>query len=244
VSGPNRHVVRDADELDLVSADLVGETINANPTARIVAATGRTPMGLYATLAGRRRDDTLDTSGITIYQLDEYLGLEPDDGRSLFGWMRRSVLEPLDVPEERVRRLPLEGDLDAGCTAFDAELDGRGPLDLAILGLGLNGHLGFNEPPSDAASGTRVVQLSPMTIQANSDYWGPDAGVPAAAVTMGMHHLLSARRIVLLVSGAGKHAIVRRALEGPVGPDVPASFLQQATGDVQVVVDRAAWGEG
>ena len=244
MAGPILHIVADADHLDRVSADLVTEVIAATPTARIVVATGRTPMGLYASLAARYRMGLLDTSSITVHQLDEYLGLAPADGSSLFGWMRRSFLEPLGVPEERVVRLPHEGDLSAACAAFDGALDARGPLDLAVLGLGPNGHLGFNEPPSDPTSATRVVELSPMTIESNARYWGADAQVPATALTMGMRHILSAGRIVLLVSGASKHQIVHRALEGPVGPDVPASFLQQADGDVDVIVDRAAWGEG
>jgi glucosamine-6-phosphate deaminase len=120
-------------------------------------------------------------------------------------------------------------------------MDERGPLDLAILGIGANGHLGFNEPPSDDSSPTRVVELSVATIEANERYWD-GAPVPPRAVTMGLRRLLAARVIVLVVSGASKAAIVHRALEGEVGPEVPASFLQRASGDVHVVVDRAAWG--
>jgi glucosamine-6-phosphate deaminase len=117
-------------------------------------------------------------------------------------------------------------------------------LDLAILGLGPNGHLGFNEPPSSRWAPTRGVELSPITIQANANYWGDDADVPARAVTMGMAQLLSARTIVLVVSGEGKRTILRRALEGPIDPRVPASFLRAARGEVTVIVDRAAWGGG
>jgi glucosamine-6-phosphate deaminase len=209
----------------------------------VVAATGRSPEGLYAELAARRRAGLLDTSAITAVQLDEYLGLERDDRRSLFGWMRRCFITPLDVPDERVVRLPLEGDVDAAGAAFDRELAGRGGLDLAILGMGHNGHLGFNEPPSSAGSPTRVVELSPRTLEANAGYWGDVADVPTTAVTMGLGSLLAARAIVLVAVGEGKREIVGRALEGPIGPDVPASFLRQAAGDVTVIVDRAARGD-
>jgi glucosamine-6-phosphate deaminase len=243
VAGPRIQVVEDADELGRVGADLVAEVIAKTPAASIVAATGRTPMKLYATLAARHRAGVLETTPLTAVQLDEYLGLEPGDRRSLFGWMRRSFLDPLGVHDERVIRLPLDGDLDEGCAAFDRALDARGPLDLAILGLGPNGHLGFNEPPSGPASPTRAVELSPITINANAGYWGAAEDVPPTAVTMGMRHLLSARSIVLLVSGVGKRAIVHDATEGPVGPEVPASFLRECDGDVTVIVDRAAWGE-
>jgi glucosamine-6-phosphate deaminase len=129
-----------------------------------------------------------------------------------------------------------------GCAAFDRALSARGGLDIAILGLGPNGHLAFNEPPSDPEAPTRRVELSPVTIEANARYWGDVADVPTRAVTMGMAQLLSARTIVLVVSGEGKREIVHRAMEGPVGPSVPASFLQTVDSDVTVLVDRAAWG--
>jgi glucosamine-6-phosphate deaminase len=242
MGSPQILVVEDADRLGHVGADLVTDVIAANPAASVVVATGRTPIGLYATLASRRNSHVLDTSAITAVQLDEYLGLEPGDRRSLFGWMKRSFLGPLGVSEDRVILLPLEGDLDAACAAFDRGMEARGPIDLAILGLGPNGHLGFNEPPSGPDAPTRVVELSAETLEANAGYWD-GASVPVRAVTLGMRHLLAARTIVLVVSGQSKRTILHVALESPAGPDVPASFLQQAAGDVHVVVDRAAWGE-
>ncbi len=148
-------------------------------------ATGTTPMGLYAELATRRSAGLLDTGAITAVQLDEYLGLEPDDRRSLFGWMRRSFLEPLAIDDARVVRLPLDGDLDDACAAFDRGLEARGGIDLAILGLGHDGHLGFNEPPADRWAPTRAVTLTDVTIEANARYWGDVADVPTRAVTIG-----------------------------------------------------------
>lgn len=243
MGGARTVVVENADELDRIGADLVSDAISANTTASVVAATGRTPMGLYAELSARRASG-LDTDGITAFQLDEYLGLEPSDRRSLFGWMRRSFLEPLGIGDERAVGLPIDGDLEGACAEFDRAIETRGGIDLAILGLGPNGHLGFNEPPSGPDAPTRMVRLSPGTIEANARYWGDIADVPSDAVTMGLRQLLSARTILVVVSGRGKHAIVHEALEGPVRPEVPASFLQVAPADVTVLVDRAAWGEG
>lgn len=238
---PHLVVADDAVWLARAGADVVSEVVRADGPVTIVPATGETPVGMYGELAQRRARGDLDTHGMSIVQLDEYLGLEPDDRRALFGWMDRTVLGPLGIDDARVTRLPTEGDVDAACAGFDRELDARGGIDLAILGLGTNGHVGFNEPPSDAASVTRTVDLSPDTISANARYWGTEGDVPTRAVTLGLRTLLAARRILLLVSGASKHAIVRRALEGPVGEDVPASFVRQARGAVTVVVDRAAW---
>jgi glucosamine-6-phosphate deaminase len=243
LSGPRTRVVEDAGQLNRAGADLVAKVIATEPAASVVAATGRTPMGLYAELSARCRSGLIDATNITAFQLDEYLGLDDGDRRSLLGWMRRSFLEPLRVAEERVVGLPLDGDLDEACAAFDDAVDMRGGLDLAILGLGPNGHLGFNEPPSSRWAPTRVVELSAITIQANAHYWGDVADVPTRAVTMGMAQLLSARTIVLVVSGESKRVILRQALEGPIEPRVPASFLRATGADVTVLADRAAWGD-
>lgn len=238
---PHLVVVDDAGSLARAGADVVVEVVHADGSVTIVPATGETPVGMYGELASRRARGDLDTGGVSIVQLDEYLGLEPDDRRSLFGWMDRTVLQPLGVDADRVARLPTDGDVDAACAVFDRELGASGAIDLAILGLGTNGHLGFNEPPSGAASSTRAVDLTRDTIAANARYWGSEGDVPTRAVTLGLRTLLAARRILLLVSGTSKHAIVRRALEGPVGEDVPASFVREARGSVTVLVDRAAW---
>jgi glucosamine-6-phosphate deaminase len=243
VGDPRILVVERLADLDRVGADLVTRAIEASPAATIVVAMGRTPMGLYGELAARRRSSSFDLSGVTVFQLDEYLGLGPDDRRSLFGWMHRSFLVPLGVGDDQVVRLPTDGALDRACEAFDRALEDRGGLDLAVLGLGSNGHVGFNEPPSDRDAPTRDVDLAALTIEANARYWGDGADVPTRAVTMGMAALLAARTIVLVVSGEGKRSILRRSLEGPVGPTVPASFLREVRSDVTVIADRAAWGD-
>lgn len=241
MADPHLVVVDDASSLARAGADVVADVIRADGPVTIVPATGETPVGMYAELAAVRARGDLEAGAVSIVQLDEYLGLEPGDRRALFGWMDRTVLQPLAIDDARVMRLPTDGDVDAACAAFDRDLGARGAIDLAILGLGTNGHLGFNEPPSDAASVTRAVDLTPDTIAANARYWGGEDDVPTRAVTLGLRTLLGARSILLLVSGASKHAIVRRALEGPVGEDVPASFLRTAQGAVTVLVDRAAW---
>jgi glucosamine-6-phosphate deaminase len=241
VADPHIDVVDDASWLARVGADVVAAVVRADGPVTIVPATGETPVGMYAELAERRARGDLDTDGVSIVQLDEYLGLEPGDRRALFGWMERTVIEPLAIDPGRVARLPTDGDVEGACAAFDRALAARGGIDLAILGLGTNGHVGFNEPPSDATSTTRTVQLTSDTIAANARYWGTEGDVPTRAVTLGLRTLLDARHILLLVAGASKHAIVRRALEGPVGEDVPASFVREARGSVTVLVDRAAW---
>jgi glucosamine-6-phosphate deaminase len=233
-------VVDDAAALGRAAADAVSRFVDARPASTVVPATGETPLGLYAELAARWQAGRFDPARLTVVQLDEYLDLEHDDRRSLSGWMQRSLLTPLGIRDDHVVRLPVDG-VASTCAAFDDDLEDRGGIDLAILGLGDNGHLGFNEPPSSAESPTRVVELTPTTIQANARYWGSTSDVPTRAVTLGLRPLLAADTILVLVSGTRKHEIIHRALEGPVSEDVPASFLREAGANVNVIVDRAAW---
>jgi len=225
--------------LSRAAADVAAGILAAIPRARVVVATGRTPMGLYRELAARASRGVLDASGITVYQLDEYVGIPTDDWRSLLGWAVRSFVEPLGIPLGSVIPVPADGD-PAACAAYDREVERSGGYDLAILGIGTNGHVGFNEPPSDASAPTRRVALSSASRRSNAAYWGGTPHVPREAVTIGIAGLLRSRTILLVASGKSKRGIVRRAVLGPVTPEVPASCLQAAP-DLRVLVDRAAW---
>jgi glucosamine-6-phosphate deaminase len=234
-------IVDDYDALGRRGADWLTEAIQAKLEAAIVVATGDTPMGVYRQLAERRSRGLIDTSRLRVFQLDAYLGLAPDDRRSLFGWTRRSFIEPLGIRDENIVRLAGDAsDPWEACRAYDAAARAVGGFDISILGLGPNGHLGFNEPPSPSDASTRVVDLSPESIASNARYWGGEQHVPRQALTCGMDLLLAARRTLLLVSGAHKHQILHRTVEGPQTPEVPASYLQLAF-NVTLLADRAAW---
>jgi glucosamine-6-phosphate deaminase len=198
-------------------------------------------MGLYRELVRRYQAGQFDPARLRIFQLDAYLGLTPDDPRSLYGWMAKSFLIPLNIPETNVIRLPGDTtDPAATCQAYDEAVAAVGGFDLAVLGLGPNGHLGFNEPPVSASAPTRLIELTEASIESNAGYWGGRDRVPRQALTAGMAQLLGARQTLLVVSGAHKRDILRRTLLDPVSPEVPASHLQQALG-VTVLADRAAW---
>ena len=235
-------VTEDYEALSRVGADEVAALVASRPDATLLVATGDTPMGLYRQLTARRQRGDLDASRLRVVQLDEYLGLGPDDRRSLYGWMMRSFVEPLGVPPANVIRLPGDAaDPGAACRSYDAAIRAAGGVDLAVLGLGPNGHLGFNEPPVAADAPTRVVELTPESVESNARYWGGTDHVPRRALTAGMAVLLAARRTLLVVSGPHKQDILRRTVDGPVTGDVPATFLRRAA-DVTVVADRAAAG--
>jgi glucosamine-6-phosphate deaminase len=229
------------DALSNAGADWLVNAIHSKPDAALVVATGETPMGVYRELAERRARGLMDTSMLHVFQLDAYVGLAADDRRSLYGWMRRSFIDPLGIPQENVVRL-VGDDPDpwGSCRRYEAAVREAGGFDISILGLGPNGHLGFNEPPSPPEALTRVVDLTPESILSNARYWGGEEQVPRQALTCGMDLLLAARQTLLVVSGAHKHQILHRTIESRPTPEVPASYLQSAS-NVTIMADRAAW---
>jgi glucosamine-6-phosphate deaminase len=230
----------DADELDEVGTALVADWLGPAPNATFMAALGTSPLGIYRGLAAMRAEGRLDTSRLTLVQLDEYLGIEPSDPRSLIGWLRRDVAGPLGIGDERIVRLA--GDVSdpvAACSAYERLVAEAGGIDIAVLGLGPNGHLGFNEPPSDATARTRVVELAPASLASNARYW-PGGTVPTSAITAGMDVILAARRTLLVVSGRSKAAVLHNLVEGPISPSTPASYLRRSPG-VTLLADRQAW---
>jgi glucosamine-6-phosphate deaminase len=233
-------VLAGPDEVAEGAAESIAAVVAARPSSTVVIATGRTPMRTYARLALRAGAGLL-TSSLRVFQLDEYVGVGPDDERSLAGWMDRSFVEPLGIDPATVVRLDgTNDDVASVCADYERAVRTAGGLELAILGLGPNGHLGFNEPPSDPTSPTRAVDLSAASLESNESYWG-SGRVPRRAITAGMDVILGARRVILLVSGEGKRDILRRTVSETPTRSVPASFLQRHP-DARVIADRAAWG--
>src|SRR5215207_5280450 len=172
-------IVDDYEALSHAGADWLGEAIKAKPDASIVVATGDTPMGVYRELAERRSRGLIEPSQLRAFQLDAYLGLTPDDRRSLFSWMLRSFIEPLGIAQANVVRLAGDApDPWESCRAYDDAAREVGGFDISLLGLGPNGHLGFNEPPSPPDAPTRLVDLTPESIVSNARYWGGEHEVP------------------------------------------------------------------
>jgi glucosamine-6-phosphate deaminase len=242
-SGEAHLLVASSDEaFARVGADAVQAAWSDSPGGATILATGWTPIPVFRELATRHARGELGTPECPIVQLDEYVGVEDSDPRSLYTWLDREFLTPLEVRATRVIRLRgTTVDSEQECRRFDAAVAAVGGLHLAVLGLGPNGHVGFNEPPSGPTAGTRVVPLSPESMVSNARYW-KGAEVPVEGITAGLELLLSAEVVVLVVAGAHKREILRRSVTGPESPEVPASYLRRVPRLIVVADSEAAAG--
>lgn len=203
----------------------------------VTLPTGMTPLGLYQVLVSEHaaRRDLWDQ--MRFIALDEYAGLPPGDERLFGNWLARTCLDPLHISNRLMFNSLADPDSEAA--RVETWLKQNGPLDIAVLGMGGNGHVAFNEPGTPFTQGAHAVTLTPDTVSANARYWGDLARVPHHGITLGLQNLAAAGQTLLLVHGAGKAAILKRALNGPVTTDVPASYLQTVP-HVTVIADRAA----
>jgi glucosamine-6-phosphate deaminase len=233
----------DADAVALTAADMVTALVRSRPAAVIGLAAGATPQAMYAELV-RRHADGLDFSGVTVFGLDEYLDLDSGHPASCDATLRRHLVERVNLQPARTHLLDSRpaGDLLAVCAAHERAIAAAGGLDLQILGLGVNGHIGFNEPGCSLSGPTRPVGLSRSTRTVNKPAFAPDREVPALAVSMGIGTILAARRIMLLATGPAKACAVAGAVEGPVGARLPASALQMHADAVMILDEAAAAG--
>ncbi|MCC7321788.1 MAG: glucosamine-6-phosphate deaminase [Rubellimicrobium sp.] len=233
-------ILDDAAAASEEAARVIAATLRDRPDAVLGLATGGTMVPVYASLARMIAAGGIALARARSFNLDEYVGLPPDHPQSYRHFMNTHFATPTGMDPARMD-LPsgIAPDPQAEAARYEAALASGGPVDLQLLGLGGNGHIGFNEPGSSAESRTRVVTLDPRTVKDNARFFGPGEEVPARAITMGIASILAARRILLVATGPGKAAAVRAMLRGPVGPDCPASFLRRHLA-VTVILDRAA----
>ena len=213
-------------------ASLIRERAALGRTAVLGLDTGKIPLPIYAELIYLHREEGLSFQNVVTFNLDEYLGLESDHPASLRSFMQRAFFDHVDVPPGNIHFLSSalpEAEIPAHCTAYERRIRRAGGVDFQVLGIGRNGHIGFNEPGSTIHSRTRQVQLNDTTrVDAAPEFHGIK-NVPTQALTMGCGTILKARKIALLAWGSKKSSIVRRALENPITPKISASFLQTHT---------------
>jgi len=234
-------VVKDTEEMGRAAADIFAAQIAAKPDSVLGLATGSTPLPLYDELVKRSKARRVDFTDVRTVNLDEYVGLGPAHPQSYRYFMQQNLFDYIPVKPENTS-LPdgLADDLEAVCRDYDTRITSWGGIDLQLLGIGHNGHIGFNEPGTVFTLKTHVVQIAERTRMANSRFFDDDPyEVPSEAITMGIGNIMGARKIVLLVSGESKAEIVRRAFFEDVTPEVPASVLQLHA-NVTIIADCEA----
>lgn len=230
----------DAEAAGRLAADQLQQAVCAKPACVLGLATGATPIPLYRELIRREQAGLMDFSRVRSVNLDEYKGLAPDHPQSYRRFMRENLFDHINIPADR-SFLPDGTQTDSAleCARYDRIIEEHNGIDLQLLGIGRNAHIGFNEPDSCFACGTHQVTLTESTIAANTRFFENEAQVPRQAYSMGMQAIMQAKRVLLIASGADKAEAIRNSFFGPVTPQVPASILQFHR-DVIVIADEAA----
>ncbi|WP_144719843.1 glucosamine-6-phosphate deaminase [Agrococcus jejuensis] len=235
-------IVAGSVEVGAFAAGRIAEIVAAKPEAVLGVATGSSPLETYRALAARR-DAGLDLSRVSAFALDEYVGIAHDHPESYHAVVDREVVQPLGLDASRVR-VPdgLAADLDAAAEDYEAQIAAAGGVDVQLLGIGGNGHIGFNEPTSSLVSRTRVKTLAPATREANARFFDSLDQVPMHCLTQGLGTILDAKRALLVAQGASKAHAIAQIVEGPVSSMWPGSVLQLHR-HATIVIDEAAASE-
>ena len=235
--------VKTYEEMSALAASMIGAQVILKPDCVLGLATGSSPIGTYKKLVESCEKGILDFSGVRTVNLDEYCGLSGDNPNSYRYFMNDNLFDHVNIDKENTH-VPngFAEDLEAEAARYEAFIESLGGVDLQLLGIGHNGHIGFNEPCDHFPKMTHEVELTAMTREANKRFFASLDEVPTAAFTMGIGTVMAARKVMLIATGADKKEILHKSFFGPVTPEVPASILQFHP-DVTVICDAAAWGE-
>ena len=234
-------IKKDYEDVSREAARMVAGAVRTKPETVLGLATGSTPLGLYKELIALHRAGTLDFSRAASFNLDEYLGLPATHPQSFHFFMQQNFFDHVNLPEQNIH-IPdgtITYNYDSYCARYEQSIKSAGGIDLQVLGIGRNGHVGFNEPTSSLASRTRLKALSRETIEDNRHFFANESEMPKCAITMGIGTIMDSRRILLLASGQSKASSVAKAIEGPITSSVSASALQMHP-DVTFIIDEDA----
>ena len=228
------------DEMSKEAAKIVAGQIYLKPDSVLGLATGSTPLQMYKKLIAVHEMVGLDFSQVTSFNLDEYIGMSPNNPQSYHYFMKHNFFDFINIKPENIF-IPdgMAEDIEAEGKHYDALIEEKGGIDLQILGIGRNAHIGFNEPDIKFEATTHKVKLDDETIEANSRFFENEADVPRYAISMGIKTIMLAKKVVLLASGSNKAEAVYNAVYGSISPSAPASILQLHR-DVTVIVDKEA----
>ncbi len=231
---------KDYEDMSRKAANIISAQVIMKPDCVLGLATGSTPIGLYKELVEGYEKGDLDFSEVKTVNLDEYKGLNRENDQSYYYFMHDNLFDHINIPEENTH-LPngMEPDSEKECARYTKLIQSMGGVDLQLLGIGHNGHIGFNEPSESFDKDVHCVNLTQSTIEANKRFFASADDVPKQAYTMGIKTIMQAKKILIVANGEGKADIVRDAFFGPITPQVPASVLQLHN-DVTLVADEAA----
>ncbi|WP_051029588.1 glucosamine-6-phosphate deaminase [Brevibacillus massiliensis] len=227
-------------EMSRKAAEWIAGEMKQKPGLVLGLATGSTPIGMYKELIEMYRKGQIDFSQVTTFNLDEYVGLHPEHPQSYHAYMWKHFFSHININKEHVNIPPgrFENEKDV-CSRYDEKIKKSGGIDIQILGIGRNGHIGFNEPDSSLSIKTHIVNLALETIEANSRFFPQKDEVPKQAITMGLGSIMEAKTILLLANGRDKAAAIAKTLMGKVSTQIPASLLQLHP-NVTMIMDKEA----
>ncbi len=227
-------------EAGVLVAREIAALVRAKPTCVLGLATGGTPVECYRELVRLHREEGLDFSQVTTFNLDEYVRLAGSHPQSFRYFMQQHLFDHINIPSDATH-VPsgIAEDMSLEAIRYEQDITRHGGIDLQLLGIGHNGHIAFNEPGTPRDSRTRIVSLTDATVKANSRFFDSESEVPRTAISMGIGTILEAKRILMLATGEGKRDAVKCAVEGEINETCPASFLQEHN-EVTFVIDAAA----
>lgn len=233
-------VVKNYDEISKLAAKYMIDIIKNKEDAVLGLPTGSTPIGMYKILVKEYKKNNISFSNIRTFNLDEYIGLPKTNINSYYNFMDTNLFSHIDIKKENIN-IPngMNKDIINECINYENNINRSGSMDILFLGIGQNGHIGFNEPAEFFEPYTHKVKLDENTVVANSRFFERIEDVPTTAITMGIKTILSAKKIVLLATGANKADIITKTVKGKITPHLPASILQLHN-DATVIVDEAA----
>ncbi len=233
------NIFKSAEEIGVAVARIFVDEVKTNPNCVLGLATGATPIPTYDSIIKMHKEENVSFEKVKTYNLDEYCDLPKSDKNSYYTFMHEQLFNGLDILEENVHFLDGNAsDSDAECKKYDAEINAAGGIDIQLLGIGNNAHIGFNEPAESFTDGSFKVKLTDSTIEANKIYFDENP-MPHYALTMGVKQIMAAKKIILIATGPKKAEAIKNMIKGEVTPQVPASVLQEHD-DVLIFLDEAA----
>ncbi|MBU3218300.1 glucosamine-6-phosphate deaminase [Clostridium estertheticum] len=233
-------VVDNYEEMSKRAALMITSQVTLKPDSVIGLATGDTPLGMYEELVRLYNKKEVDFKEVRTFNLDEYYGLDPENPQSYYSFMNKNLFDKVDISKNNVN-MPdgMVKDVNDFCLLYENKIKTLGGIDMQVLGIGGNGHIGFNEPNVNFEAQTHLVNLNEQTIEANSRFFKSIEDVPVKAISMGIKTIMNSKKIILLANGLNKAEAIAKAVNGKINPSIPASILQLHN-DVTIIIDKEA----